>query len=99
MNRLVEFTGELFPCVDTLGIQQIKFYNFFRCQSVRYWALRAINPGIDHGIESELQAQLLLHKLLDIPDFMPVACYHDRLDIQWEIPLLQQPDSPQAFFK
>ena len=91
--------AELGPPGHPFGILKIQFHHLTGGESHGQRTQRTVDARIEHGIEPELQSQLLLHKPFHIPDFMFVERQDHGLENEGKVPFHDQPDASHTALK
>ena len=79
-----------------LGLGKVEFDRLLRRKPDGERALRAINPGIDGGVEFELHAKFFLGQPLHLEYFVPVDCGGHRFELQRKFSIEKQADASHA---
>ena len=86
-NTAVLPLREFFPLFCPLRVPQVQLNDFLGREPHVQRSERTVNPGIDHGVKPELQAQILFHKPLHLPDLMFIERKDYGLEHHGEAPL------------
>ena len=79
-----------------LWLGKVEFDRLLRRKPDGERALRAINPGIDGGVEFELHAKFFLGEALHLEYFVPVDCGGYRFELQRKFSIEKQANAPHA---